>query len=67
MDYKGQKYWEYILLYVDDALRCSYKAEDILRNELIIYFVLKEESIGGPKIYLDKKVTKVELENGVIS
>ena len=31
---KGEKYWEYILLYVDDALCCSHKAEEILRNEL---------------------------------
>jgi len=60
----GGEYWEYILLYVDDALCISHQAEDVLRNELGKYFVLKEESIGVPKIYLGNKVSKVTLENG---
>ena len=58
---------EYILLYVDDAFCCSHKAEEILRNELGKYFVLKEESIGDPKICFGNKVPKVELENGVMA
>ena len=61
----GNTYYEYILLYVDDALVVSENAESILRNELGRYFHLKEESIGPPTIYLGGRVRKVQLENGV--
>ena len=60
----GLEYWEYILLYVDDALCISHRAEYILKGELGKYFVLKPESIGVPKIYLGNKVSNVVLENG---
>ena len=61
----GNTYYEYILLYVDDALVVSENAESILRNELRRYFHLKEESIGPPTVYLGGRVRKVQLENGV--
>ena len=61
----GNTYYEYILLYVDDALLVSENAESILRNELGRYFHLKEESIGPPTVYLGGRVRKVQLENGV--
>ena len=48
----GSKYWEYLLLYVDDALCVSHKAERTLQNDFGKYFELKQESIGPPKIYL---------------
>ena len=61
----GNTYYEYILLYVDDALVVSENAESILHNELERYFHLKEESIGPPTVYLGGRVCKVQLENGV--
>ena len=61
----GNTYYEYILLYIDDALVVSENAESILRNEIGRYFHLKEESIGPPTIYLGGRVRKVQLENGV--
>ena len=61
----GNTYYEYILLYVDDALVVSENAESILQNELRRYFHLKEESIGPPTVYLGGRVCKVQLENGV--
>ena len=61
----GTKCYDYVLLYVDDALVVSENAESILRNELGRYFELKEESIGLPDHYLGGKVRKVQLENGV--
>ena len=61
----GTKFYDYVLLYVDDALVVSENAESILRNELGRYFELKEESIGPPDHYLGGKVRKVQLENGV--
>ena len=61
----GSEYYEYILLYTDDALVISENAESLLRNKLGKYFRLKEKSIGPPKIYLGGSVSKVTLDNGV--
>ena len=61
----GSEYYEYVLLYTDDALVISDNGESILRNEIGKYFELKESSIGPPKIYLGGHVRKVELSNGV--
>jgi hypothetical protein len=56
----GSEYYEYILLYTDDALVISEQAETVLRKELGRFFELKEESIGPPKIYLGGGVRKVK-------
>ena len=61
----GNTYYEYILLYCDDALVVSENAESILSNELGRYFHLMEESIGPPTVYLGGRFHKVQLENGV--
>ena len=61
----GTEYYEYILLYTDDALCISENAESVLQNELGRYFPLKEGSIGSPKIYLGGRVRKVQLKKGV--
>ena len=61
----GSEYWEYVLLYCDDALVISENGEKLLREEIGKYFELKEESIGPPKIYLGGKLNKVTLANGV--
>ena len=61
----GSKCYDYVLIYVDDALVVSENAEYILTNELGRYFELKEESIGPPDHYLGGTVRKVQLENGV--
>ena len=60
----GTPYYEYVILYTDDTLVISENAEQVLRTEIGKYFVLKEESIGEPSIYLGGKMRKVELENG---
>ena len=65
MKANGSTYYEYILLYTDDALSVSENPEKILRHELGRYFELKEKSIGPPKIYLGGRVRKVQLDNGV--
>ena len=61
----GSHYWEYVLLYVDDALCISCDAENVLKNQTGRYFVIKDGSVGPPTIYLGNKVSKVTLENGV--
>ena len=60
----GTEYYEYVLLYTDDALVISENGEKILRTEIGKYFTLKEASIGPPKIYLGGSVRKVTLTNG---
>ena len=44
----GTLYYEYVLLYMDNALVISENVEEILRKEIGKYFELKEESIGCP-------------------
>ena len=61
----GTEYYEYVLLYTDDTLVISERAENVLRSEIGKYFELKEESIGPPKLYLGGHMRKVTLENGV--
>ena len=60
----GSKYWEYVLLYVDDVLIISEHGEAVLRGEIGKHFKLKEESIGPPSFYLGGKLRKVSLDNG---
>ena len=60
----GEEYWEYMLLYVDDALSISSHGEAPIR-ELGKYFKIKESSIGPPSIYLGGKMSEVVLPNGV--
>ena len=61
----GSEYWEYVLLYTDDALVVSENGEQVLRKEIGKYFELKEESIGPPQLYLGGRIRKVELTSGV--
>jgi hypothetical protein len=56
-------YYEYILLYTDDAILISENAVDILRNKLGKYFELKPSSIGPPYLHLGSRVRKVSLDN----
>jgi hypothetical protein len=60
----GEEYYEYVLLYTDDCLAISERADSVLRDEIGKYFELKEESIGKPSQYLGGKLREVELENG---
>jgi hypothetical protein len=61
----GSACWEYILLYVNDALAIGVNAEKMLREEIGRYFELKEASIGPPKIYLGGRMPQVILDNGM--
>ena len=62
----GENYYEYLLLYTDDTLVISERANSILQDKIGKYFDLKEESIGKPSQYLGGKLHKVELENGTL-
>ena len=64
MKVDGSEYWEYVLLYVDDCLVVSERGEQILTEEIGKYFLLKEDSVGPPTIYLGGQIREVEMENG---
>ena len=61
----GRDYWEYILLYVDDALCISANPRAVLENKIGQYWKLKKDPIGSHTIYLENKVTTVVLETNV--
>ena len=61
----GTPYYNYVLLYVDNALVVSDNAKSILREEIGKYFELKEASIGPPKMHLGAGIRKVKLDNGL--
>ena len=61
----GEEYYKYVLLYVNDVLVISEKAEAVLRKEIGKDWVLKEESIGPPSKYLGGKLREVTLDSGV--
>ena len=61
----GEEYYEYVLLYVDDVLVISERAEAVLRKEIGKDWILKEESIGPPAKYLGGKLREVTLTSGV--
>lgn len=63
-DDSGDPYYEYLLLYVDDCLAVSHRAEQNIL-EVGKYFRLKPDSLGPPKQYLGGKVSTIELPNGV--
>ena len=51
----GTNYMEYVLLYFDDCLVVSQHPKEALMK-LGKYFLLKQGSVGSPKLYLDLKL-----------
>ena len=52
---KEEYYWEYVLLYVDDAL-CISEFPKAALQEIGKYFTLKPDCIECPKLYLGAKM-----------
>ena len=63
-DSDGDKYYSYILCYVDDVLVVHHHAMTTLMK-IDKYFKLKPSSIGDPDIYLGAKLKYIRAENGV--
>ena len=63
-DPDGDKYYSYILCYVDDVLVLHHGAMTTLMK-IDKYFKLKPSSIGDPDIYLGAKLKYTRAENGV--
>ena len=62
----GEDYYEYVLLYTDDALVVSEHPKECLL-EIDKYFPMKKGSIDTPRLYLGGKISQVQLPNGVIA
>ena len=62
----GKDYYEYVLLYTDDALVVSENPKECLL-EIDKYFPMKKCSIDTPRLYLGGKISQVQLPNGVIT
>ena len=58
--YDGDKYYLYLLLYVDDCLVIHHAADTDL-HELDHFFKMKSGSIGDPNMYLGANLSKVIL------
>ncbi len=59
-----EKYYSYILIYVDDIL-CIHDAPYTVLAQIDKYFLLKPDSVGEPDIYSGAKLKLMQLENGV--
>ena len=59
---EGVKYWEFVLLYVDDWLCISHYGDDVLNNEMWKHSIIKQSSIWPPNIYLGVKVRKKKID-----
>ncbi len=59
-----EKYYLYILIYVDDIL-CIHNDSDSVLSQIDKYFPLKLDSVGELGVYLGAKLKQMQLENGV--
>ena len=59
----GEEYYDYMLLYVDDALCCSEFPREACM-QIDNYFPMKVSSIGPHIVYFGEKRSKVQLHNG---
>ena len=66
VDPDGNKYYSYILCYVDDILICDHDAMKVM-GRIDKYFTLKPDSIGDPDMYLGAKLRYHRTENGVMA
>jgi hypothetical protein len=57
------KYYEYVLCYVDNVLRISADPKKKMRR-IQEDFILKDDKIAKPDVYLGSTITKMPLDNG---
>lgn len=61
----GFRYYQLILVYVDDILHISHSPMDVI-TQLRSAYTLKEESVGTPKRYLGANIERVQTSDGRI-
>ena len=55
----GSECYEYIFLFTNDVLVVSKNVERLVQRDILQYFILEEELIVLPNIYLVGSVSKV--------
>ena len=58
----GDKYWEYILCYVDDILVVSHEPK-VIMDQINEHYTLKKGSVKPPDIYLGAQIEKFKIED----
>jgi hypothetical protein len=61
----GDKYWEYVLCYVDDILCVSHEPQTVM-DYLASRYTLKKESVREPNAYLGAVVKKWMIESAEV-
>ena len=63
----GYKYYEYVLIYVDDILCCSHRAEEVMKTIEGLYRLKTDPKTGKgyapPDIYLGAQLSQCEVED----
>ena len=62
-DHKGNKYWSYMLVYVDDCLLVHHEPDPVM-EELKTHYSLKNDTHGPPERYLGANVEMFQLGDG---
>jgi len=57
----GEKYWEYVLVYVDDVLAILHDPASVM-NELKRVYTLKDGSVKPPDAYLGSDIFEVQID-----
>ena len=60
----NERYWHYVLLYVDDMLSIGIEPKGAV-DAIGKYFQIKPKSVGSPDLYLGGKVSRMKLPNYV--
>ena len=63
VDLDGDKYYSYILCYIDDILVVHHDTMPIM-NKINKFFLLKPDSVGDPNMYLGAKIKYHKTPNG---
>ena len=66
VDLDGDKYYSYILWYVDDILVVHHDSMPIMKK-INKFFLLKPDSIGDPNMYVGAKIKYHKTPNGMWS
>lgn len=63
IDHKGNKYWSYMLVYVDNCLLVHYDPDPVI-EELKTHYTLKNDAHGPPDQYLGANVELYQMADG---
>eukprot|EP00804_Cyclotella_cryptica_P025701 CCRYP_002900-RA/>CCRYP_002900-RA protein AED:0.28 eAED:0.28 QI:0/0/0/1/1/1/2/0/294 len=65
-DWKGRKYYSYVLCYLDDVLVIHHNPKCII-DKINSFLPLKPDLVGPPEMYLDAKLKRKTFEDGTMA